>query len=184
MNIKVALTNLGAYNEGRLEFEWLTLPYDVEDLKTTLENIGIDGVEYEEYFISDYEAPFEIGEYESLTKLNEIAEEIELIEFPERGVGCSVEDVVSLAQSLESEGLIRDSIHYVGDIIEDEHLDDLVAHEAQEYGWQRVKFLLGGIERINEDYYRINGYGNIENIEPDYLDAIMSDLLDEMKRNL
>ena len=75
--IRIALTNLGAYNEGKLRFEWLTLPFTDDELQDALKRIGIDGIEYEEYFISDYEAPFTIGEYDNIDDLNEIAEILE-----------------------------------------------------------------------------------------------------------
>lgn len=177
-NIRIALTNLGKYNEGELAFKWMDLPYTDEEFQETLEAIGIDGEEYEEYFISDYEAPFHIGEYESITKLNELAEELEGFDIP---VGYDEEIVVNFAHELENVGIIDDAMEYVGDIIDDEQLDELVAYEAQNNGWQRVKFFIGGIERINEDFYRINGYGNAENIDPEYLDAIMDDLMGEVK---
>lgn len=77
-NIKVALTNLGKYNEGELSYVWLDLPASDEELTKALEAIEVaPNSEYEEYFITDYEAPFQIGEYESLTKLNEMAEEMD-----------------------------------------------------------------------------------------------------------
>ena len=77
MTIKVALTNLGKYNEGELVYEWIELPASEDEIDAVMERIGIDGEEYEEYFISDYEAPFHIKEYVSVTHLNEIAEALE-----------------------------------------------------------------------------------------------------------
>ena len=77
MTIKVALTNLGKYNEGELVYEWIELPASEDEIQAVMERIGIDGEEYEEYFISDYEAPFHIKEYVSVTHLNEIAEALE-----------------------------------------------------------------------------------------------------------
>lgn len=71
--IKIFLTNLGKYNEGELVGEWVTLP--VDDFQPILDKIGIND-QYEEYFITDYEAPFEIGEYDNIKELNEIADEI------------------------------------------------------------------------------------------------------------
>lgn len=75
--MKIYLTNLGKYNEGELIGEWVELPVSQEELKEVFERIGINE-EYEEYFITDYECDFyEIGEYENLDTLNEIAERIE-----------------------------------------------------------------------------------------------------------
>jgi antirestriction protein len=91
MEIKVYVANLGKYNEGELVGEWFTLPTELEEIFTT---IGVgqydeegdykhgvveldekgNSYHYEEWAIHDYEAPFKISEYESLEKLNEIAE--------------------------------------------------------------------------------------------------------------
>lgn len=81
--LKIALTNLGKYNEGYLIYKWLELPATQEEIDKTLEAIGIDGEEYEEYFITDYETDIEglkVGEYEYLEALNELAERYENLE--------------------------------------------------------------------------------------------------------
>ena len=74
----VYLTNLGAYTEGELRGNWVDP--STCDWEEELEKIGIgesrgEGMgEYEEYFITDYDdAPFDLGEYESLDHLTEIA---------------------------------------------------------------------------------------------------------------
>ena len=77
--MQIYLTNLGKYNEGELVGEWMTIPFTDSELEGVLENIGIDGEEYEEYFITDYEAPFAIDEYESLDTVNEWAENAQAI---------------------------------------------------------------------------------------------------------
>ncbi len=73
---KIFLTNLGKYNDGDLVGEWLDLPLSDEELKKAFIRIGIDGVKYEEYFITDYENTFgiKVGEYDNLEELNELAE--------------------------------------------------------------------------------------------------------------
>ena len=68
--LKIYLTNLGKYNEGEMVGEWVTLP--VNDFKPILNKIGINE-QYEEWFITDYEAPFSIGEYDNIEELNNIA---------------------------------------------------------------------------------------------------------------
>lgn len=75
--MNIYLTNLGKYNEGELIGEWVELPVSQEELQKVFERIGINE-EYEEYCIADYECDFyEVGEYESLDALNEMAERIE-----------------------------------------------------------------------------------------------------------
>ena len=84
--MKIFLTNLGKYNEGELIGEWVELPASQEELKKVFERIGINE-EYEEYFITDYECDlYEVGEYENLDTLNEIAERIEELDEEESKV--------------------------------------------------------------------------------------------------
>lgn len=76
--IKVFVTNLGKYNEGELIGEWLDLPATDDDIAALLDRIGINE-RYEEYFITDCETDIEgldIGEYESLDDLNDVAAQI------------------------------------------------------------------------------------------------------------
>ena len=78
--LRVFLTNLGKYNDGELVGEWLELPATEEDLQAAFRRIGIDGVEYEEYFFSDWETDIEglrPKEYMNLEKLNEWAAKYE-----------------------------------------------------------------------------------------------------------
>lgn len=84
--ISIALTNLGQYNEGQLNYTWVELPVTDQELKEHLESIGVDGVRYEEYFISDYDCELKnlvIGEYSNLKLLNEIAWALEDLVDPE-----------------------------------------------------------------------------------------------------
>ena len=75
--MNIYLTNLGKYNEGQLIGEWVELPVSNEELQKVFERIGINE-EYEEYFITDYECDFyEVGEYENIDTLNDIAERID-----------------------------------------------------------------------------------------------------------
>lgn len=75
---RIAITNLGKYNEGTLAYKWLDLPFTETELEDALQEIGV-GDEYEEVFISDYEFEFdyEIGEYEDLETLNEMFQKID-----------------------------------------------------------------------------------------------------------
>lgn len=182
-NIKVAITNLGKYNEGELVYEWLELPADNEEIAEVMRNIGICD-EYEEHFISDYEAPLsiEVGEYESLSKLNEMAEQLELADIPDAILNGDYDagDVMTYADELECSGLVPSATEHIADIISEESLNEMVAHQAQDGGWQRVACFLSGIDYMNDDYYYINGYGNAENLDHGTLEAIVSDLTAEL----
>ena len=77
--IKVAVTNLAAYNDGYLMYKWLELPATAEEIKATFNAIKRSELD-EEFFISDYESDIcglEIGEYNSIEELNEIATAID-----------------------------------------------------------------------------------------------------------
>lgn len=84
--MKIFLTNLGKYNEGELVGEWVELPVSQGELQEVFDHIGINE-EYEEYFITDYECDlYEVGEYENIDKLNDIAERIKKLYGEERNV--------------------------------------------------------------------------------------------------
>lgn len=84
--MKIFLTNLGKYNEGELVGEWVELPVSQGELQEVFDHIGINE-EYEEYFITDYECDlYEVGEYENIDKLNDIAERIKKLDGEERNV--------------------------------------------------------------------------------------------------
>ena len=72
------ITNLGKYNEGALVGEYLKFPTTTEEVQALLKRIGIDGVRYEEIFITDYDGDRPelysgFGEYESIDELNYLA---------------------------------------------------------------------------------------------------------------
>lgn len=72
------VTNLGKYNEGELACALVMFPTTKEKVQAALKKIGVDGVRYEEVFISDYECNVEglgqyLGEYESIDELNHFA---------------------------------------------------------------------------------------------------------------
>ena len=75
--MKIFITNLAKYNEGILKGEWISLPMDEMKLQVKINNIlGSD----EEFFISDYEAPIIISEYDNVSELNEFAEKLDGIQ--------------------------------------------------------------------------------------------------------
>ena len=86
--LRGALTNLGKYNEGGLDYVWVSFPCDEDDFQDSLKKIGIgedrgDGSVYEEWFFSDWDTDYNwvdldgLGEYMSLDEVNEYAEALE-----------------------------------------------------------------------------------------------------------
>ena len=50
-------------------------------------------------------------------------------------------------------------------MIDDDTIDQYIEYEAKESGWQRVACFLAKISSINAPYgYKLNGYGNLEEI--------------------
>lgn len=98
-NIKIFLTNLGRYNEGMgaLMGEWVRLPVPDEKLDEVLARIGIND-DYEEYFVSNFEAPFanlNISVYASLEELNNFATQLDELEEWDTEKLCAVLEMES-----------------------------------------------------------------------------------------
>ena len=49
------VTNLGKYNEGELVGETLKFPATTEEVQALLKRIGVDGIRYEEIFITSFD---------------------------------------------------------------------------------------------------------------------------------
>lgn len=82
--MEIYITDLAAYNAGHLIGRWIVLPMESENLQAKITEIlaigakACDDNEHEEVFITDYECNFmSINEYDSIKKLNEIAEAVE-----------------------------------------------------------------------------------------------------------
>lgn len=104
--IEAYVTNLGKYNEGELVGEWVKFPVTLDELKAVYERIGIDA-EHEEVFITDYDMDLygvskQLGEYESLDKLNYLAGLLENLSVPDRE---KYEAVLESGISIEQSGI-------------------------------------------------------------------------------
>lgn len=121
--ISVFITNLGKYNEGELVGQWLDLPANKDDIRQALIDIGVDNINYEEYFLTDYESPITgvtcyINEYSQLCEISELAialdsltkDELALYESAiELGDNIStLQDLISLTDKLDEYQLLTD----------------------------------------------------------------------------
>ena len=115
------VTNLGKYNEGELEGEWVKFPTTAEEMKQVFDRIGIGktgdfGQVYEEWFITDYDCYVDglydkLGEYESLDELNYLAsklDEMDRGEFEQFQAAMeigdhsgSVQEIINLTENLD-----------------------------------------------------------------------------------
>jgi len=153
INIKIYLTNLGRYNEGELVGLWLSLPYTNEELETALKRIGI-GAHYEEYFITDYENDLglEIGEYENLSALNDVAKCVSGLDVHSLQVLRAVIELESLDVSDVLEVIANlDDYTLLTDIQSDYDLGHYYIHELEDWN-------LDGVSKLVE-YFDYSAYG-------------------------
>lgn len=158
MKLEAFVTNLGKYNEGELVGEWVEFPVSEDDIEEILERIGIDGEEYEEYFITDYEADFDaaeiLGEYVTLETLNEIAEALENTYDETTTLAVIEADVPRDAQEL------LDCIESASDryVITYEAAG---GHDVSDLAWYYID--MDGIESLGRDtlerYFDYKGFG-------------------------
>ena len=110
------ITNLGKYNEGELVGETLEFPTSPQEVQALLKHIGVDGIRYEEFFITSFDGDVlglydYRGEYENLDELNHLAcllselDQGELEKFEavlHTGAHTSsVADIINLTQNLD-----------------------------------------------------------------------------------
>ena len=110
------ITNLGKYNEGELVGETLEFPTSPQEVQALLKHIGVDGIRYEEFFITSFDGDVlglydYLGEYENLDELNHLAcllselDQRELEKFEavlHTGAHTSsVADIINLTQNLD-----------------------------------------------------------------------------------
>ena len=73
MKVKIYLSNLAKYTEGNENGKWLQLPMESEKLHTFFNAIVGKN---QESIILDYDAPFEISEWENVFSLNEFLQDV------------------------------------------------------------------------------------------------------------
>ena len=186
------VTNLGTYNEGELLGEYLKFPTTPEEVQALLKRIGIDGVRYEEIFITDFDGDVlglydHLGEYENLDELNHLAcllselDQSDLEKFEaviDSGEHTSsVADLINLTQNLDcfefypdvhsDEELGRMYVLEFGGVEVPEHLIDYIDYEAY-----------GRDVRINESgHFAPGGY-----VFDNYIDRLSCHIASSGKR--
>ena len=167
------VTNLGKYNEGELVGETLKFPTTTEEVQALLKRIGIDGVRYEEIFITDFDGDVlglydHLGEYENLDELNHLAcviseldqsdlEKFEAVIDSGEYTG-SVKELINLAQNL-------DCFEFYPGVKDDEtlgriYVEDMEAIDVPEHLLNYFDYEAYGRDvRINEDgHFAPGGY--------------------------
>ena len=110
------LSNLGKYTEGRPMGEWVSFPTTAEHLKEVFDRIGIDGKNYGELHITEYQSSIaglagKLTELESLDELNYLSELLKMQFDDDREKFAAaiaygdhtrdLQDIINLAQNLD-----------------------------------------------------------------------------------
>lgn len=111
---KIYVGSYAGYNAGILDGRWHELPN--ADIWEDIEKSCVNGAE--EFGIFDYDADFEISEYESIDYLNEIAEQMESMNDTEvEIVNALIDDGYRLEEAID---MVDDCIYHpydnMGDI--------------------------------------------------------------------
>ena len=144
------LSNLGKYTEGRPAGEWVSFPTTAEHLKEVFDRIGIDGKNYEELHITEYQSSIaglagKLTELESLDELNYLGELLKMQFDGDREKFAAaitygdhtrdLQDIINLAQNLDCYWLypsVKTEEDYGHYLIEE--LDELeLPEEAKNY---------------------------------------------------
>ena len=67
------------------------------------------------------------------------------------------------------------------DIVSLDTAEEIAKHELDEGGLLRLKCFLDGVS-LTEDYYYIDGYGNLQNITKDWVEMQLEDIIDQEAR--
>ena len=144
------LSNLGKYTEGRPAGEWVSFPTTAKHLKEVFDRIGIDGKNYGELHITEYQSSIaglagKLTELESLDELNYLGELLKMQFDDDRKKFAAaitygdhtrdLQDIINLAQNLDCYWLypsVQSEEDYGHYLIEE--LDELeLLEEAKNY---------------------------------------------------
>lgn len=101
-----------------------------------------------------------------------------------------IENVKELLKGYDREEATRELVdicneygqeYLVDDIIPTDYIDEYIQRELESRGWQGVACCLAKIEYLNDEYYLINGYGNLEELTIHHLGLIVSDLENNLR---
>ena len=157
MTLRACITNLGKYNEGKLVGQWVDFPCSEDEFEEVLEKIGIDGEQYEEWFVTDYDceidgAAQELGEYPSFNELNRVAEALEA--WDDDGLTEAVIDIWGVDTLLET---TPDDYLYFG------------ANDDEDIGYYFAEELdyLGDVSDRLRNYFDYEAFGRDIRLESD-----------------
>ena len=100
-----------------------------------------------------------------------------------------LESIKNLLESYNRDDAVREILdlsydygldYYTENIIEEAMIDELVQNRLYSSGWQGVACMLDKINYLNDEYYFINGYGNLEELTINRLQCIFNDMEKEL----
>lgn len=159
--LNIFITNLSKYNEGYLIGEWANLPMEENELNELCKKIlGND----EELFITDYENDYglNISEFDSIPRLNKIAEELEPLNDEQKKVYAVlrenfIEHDEALRKVLNGEywTIKANSLLELGFALEDLDFIDIPARIARYFDYEAYArdFLLNTSHYQEDDLY-------------------------------
>lgn len=114
--LEAYISNLGKYTENNPVGEWVRFPTTAEHIVAVFDRIGIDGKNYEEWHITQYNSDFagltrHLSEFENLDELNYLGKLLEMQRDSDRDIFAAavthgeyagnVKDLINLAQNLD-----------------------------------------------------------------------------------
>lgn len=82
--------------------------------------------------------------------------------------------VSAMYKIADNYGLIDDLLF--DNIVDRDVIDDMVSQRLESQGFEAVAIMLDGIHSLNDNYYYLNGYGNLEDMSMSKLEVIYSDI--------
>ena len=142
------ITNLGKYTEGELVGEWIDFPTTKAEINALLERIGIDGIQYEEYFITDFKSDLleYPGEYFNIFNFNDTCQKI-------KDSGTDPEIICALmGESYDLDEIINGRVDFI--YWQAESMYHLAHVVVEEYG------LLDRMPADLRDFFNYEAYAN------------------------
>ena len=70
---------------------------------------------------------------------------------------------------------------YVEDIIEESTINEIIGYRLH-CGWKNIACMLDKINYLGDDYYFMDGCGNLEELTISHLECIFSDMVEALNR--
>ena len=138
-----------------------------------MESIGVkNDTRYEEYFITDYEFPCQISEYDSIFKLNDTlnslsSDELEFLNDP----------TLEAAQSIVSERDYDEPLT----IMHTDDISELIAYKLENgEDWTSIAITLSDVGSLNSEYYIYNDSENLDELTDKDIDSYIKEIADKL----